>query len=119
MVLQLQWILILALCGTALAENPFWTRKRKIEVGIYVAAIGVDGWKTQTCRFCTERNPLARPFVHSSQGEIVAASLGVAAGIGPSYLLHRLGHERMSRLWLHAFTVGETINAAHQIYLFH
>lgn len=92
-----------------------------MEAGLYAASIAADSWATQRCfeHGCVENDPLARPFVHSARGQALGASLGFLAGIGPSYFLHRAGHERLSRAWLHVFTGVEVANTTRMLYLYH
>lgn len=45
-----------------------------------------------------EDNPLARPFVSTTPGQIAFFGGTVAANIGAAYLLHRSGHYKMERI---------------------
>jgi hypothetical protein len=125
-------IAILVLSGCALAQSSFWTPERKAETGVYAAAIAVDNWSSDKvcdpwkgyslgCNIAYhEHDPLARPFIgHGVGRQTIGASLGFAAGIVPSYLLHRTHHEKLSRWWLRTFTVAESANAARMGYLYH
>lgn len=105
-----------------LSAQPFWTPARKAETVVYAASIAADSWATQNAVArggFTEYDPLARPFVHSVRGQALGSSLGFLAGIVPSYFLHRAGHERLSRAWLHVFTGVEAVNASRMLYLYH
>jgi hypothetical protein len=109
---------ILLLVGNVFAQS-FWTPERKTETVIYAGAIAADSWASSLTNN-PELDPLARPFVnHGIKAQAVGAAIGFAAGIGPSYLFHKTGHERASRWWLRVFTAGETVNAARMVYLYH
>jgi hypothetical protein len=82
---------------------------------LYAASIGIDGYTTQKIPHGRENNPLARPFVHSVQGEAVGCSLGFAAGVGPYFLFRKMGHKKLATRWLTTFIAGETLNDVHQL----
>lgn len=82
-------------------------------VVLYAASIGVDGYTTQKMNR-VELNPLARPFVHSSQGQAVGCSIGFAAGVVPYYAL-RKSHPKFARRWLEIFLAGESLNDVRQL----
>lgn len=111
-------IAIMVFC-LPLAAQSFWTPERTAETVIYAGAVAADSYASlQNGK--PELNPLAKPFVnHGIPMQIIGSSLGFLAGIGPSYLLHRAGHEKASRCWLRTFTVGESMNAGRMIYLYH
>lgn len=101
------------------AAQSFWTRERKADTVIYAGVIAVDSWTANRTNDA-ELNPLARPFVnHGIYRQTAGAALGFAAGIGPSYLLHRTGHETLSRWWLRTFTAVESVNTGRQLYRLH
>lgn len=109
---------LLAFCllyGSAWAQESFLNTPTKIEVGVYASAITLDSWATQrgvSLGGFIEVDPLARPFVyHGFAGQAAGAGLGFVAGVGPSYLFYRMKHRRLSRVWLHVFTAGESVNA--------
>jgi len=114
-------LLVLMLSVGASAQTRFWDAPRTTEVGIYASAIALDGWATQrgfSMPGFVEENPLARPFVRRGiGGQFGASALGFAAGVGPSYLLYRSGHRKISRIWLHVFTAGEGFNSVQMAWL--
>ena len=113
--------LYLFLCASAWAQSPFLNAPTKIEIGVYAGAIALDSWATQdgiSQGHFYEQNPFARPFVsHGTAGQAAAALLGFSVGVGPSYLFYRTGHRKIARVWLHVFTVGETVNAIQMAHL--
>lgn len=118
----MELLIALLLAAAPLSAQIFWTPRRKAETGIYAASIAADSWATRKAVArggFTEYDPLARPFIHSARGQALGSSLGFLAGIGPSYLLHRSGHERLSRAWLHVFAGVEAVNTARMLYLYH
>jgi hypothetical protein len=107
---------------TAFAQDHFFDAPTVVETSVYVGAIALDGWATQNAinqhRGFVEENPLARPFIHHGvAGQVGASAIGLAVGIGPSYLFYRKGHHKIARIWLTVFTAGEAINAGQMAYL--
>jgi hypothetical protein len=102
------------------AQSGFWDAERIAETGVYAGSIALDGWATQygiRQGGFVEENPFARPFIsHGVPGQLGASAVGLAAGIGPSYLLYRTGHKRLSRIWLHVFTAGEALNSVQMFF---
>ena len=99
--------------------QSFWTTERKTETVIYAGAIAADSWASSRTNN-PELDPLARPFTnHGIKAQAFGAGVGFAAGMGPSYLLHKTGHEKASRWWLRVFTAGEAANAGRMVYIYH
>src|ERR1700690_648854 len=81
---------------------------------LYAASVGVDGYTTQKTPYFHEENPLARPFVHSPQGQALGCSLGFAAGTVPYYVA-RKSHPKFANRGLGLFVAGESLNDIHQV----
>jgi hypothetical protein len=104
--------------------SPFWNRERKIETAVYIGAVAIDDYSTQLDRRrnsdFVEYNPTARPFYTRGPGyQALGASIGLAEAVLPSYLLHRLHHEKASRWWLRIAAGGEAVSASRMLYLYH
>ena len=104
--------------------RPFWTRECKIETVVYIGAVAIDDYSTQLDRSrnadFVEYNPASRPFYTRDLGyQALGASIGLAEAVLPSYLLHRLHHEKASKWWLRIAAGGEAVSAGRMLYLYH
>ena len=104
--------------------GPFWTRERKIETVVYIGSVAIDDYATQLDKRrnadFVEYNPMSRPFYTRGTGyQALGASIGLTEAVLPSYLLHRLHHEKASRWWLRIAASGEAVSAGRMLYLYH
>jgi hypothetical protein len=114
-------------CGQSTKAKPgsFWTRERKIETVVYIGSTAIDDYSTQLDRqrsgvSFVEYDPMTRPFYTRGIGyQALGASIELTGAVLPSYLLHRLHHEKASRWWLRISTGGEAVSAGRMLYLFH
>ena len=115
------------------APHKFWDKQTKIMFGVDMAAKAYDGYMTHTglasrtvpehcfinqaggesCRFAhkewgIEADPIARPFVKTTAGQVAYFSASVAADAGIAYLFHKTGHHKLER-W--AFRIGAVQSA--------
>lgn len=116
-------VLAFLLLSAVARAQTFFTRERKIELGVYAGAIAIDSVSTQIAvrrgNF-DEYNPIARPFVyHGDSRQAIGSLLGFTLGIVPAYLLDRSNHPRTARVWLHFAAAGESLNSARMAYLYH
>jgi len=119
---------ILLLCAAAYGENfeavaatgslpdapshrSFWSVENKVEFGILGGLITADAITTQQglSQGFREANPLLRPLVtRGAAGEAAASALGFGAGLGATYLLHRMHYYRAERVTLRCIIAGES-----------
>jgi hypothetical protein len=59
--------------------------------------------------YLAEANPLGRPFVGTTPGQVFFFGGTVVANIGAAYLLHRSGHHKIERI-VSAVNIGFSIN---------
>jgi hypothetical protein len=112
---MMKFLIIIALSCSAFGQS-FWTPTSASETATYAGSIVIDSWVSQQPNF-VETNPIAKPFVRNGwKGQMLGSSLGFAVGLGPSYLLYRTGHTKLSASWLHMFTSAETGNAGLQLH---
>ena len=74
------------------SAHKFWTLENKVNFSIYSGELAADAITTQMglSQGMRETNPLARPLVtRGAAGQAVASGLGLGAGVGLTYLLHR------------------------------
>lgn len=108
---------VLLLCGVCSAQN-FWTRETKVETGVFVAELALDGYTTQVDLRAhrVELNPLARPLVkHGAAGQVAASAVAATAVLGSAYLLHHFHHDRLAHWVMRSSVIIEGANDVRQI----
>lgn len=81
--------------------HKFLDLKNSLAIGAFGAALAADSYSTQrglAYPQVHEANPLARPFVSSTGGQIAYSSAGFALFAGGMYMVHRTGHHRIERI---------------------
>lgn len=116
------------------APHEFWDKQTKITFALDAAAKTFDAVQThrfvtphvvpeqcwtnpdtsQQCRFSytssyPEGDPLARPFVKHTPGQVAYFSASLVADAGIAYLFHKSGHHKLER-W--TFRIGAMQSAA-------
>lgn len=102
------------------SAHKFWTLENKVNFSIYSGELAADAITTQMGlrQGMRETNPLARPLVtRGAAGQAVASGLGLGAGVGLTYLLHRTQHHKAERIVTRLMMAGEGAVVAHNIAL--
>ena len=128
-------VILALLCSPAAgqrqeAPHKFWNRKTIAFLALDGVAKGFDAYQTHAglewhqghCqdlpngeRVCTypwrnqEGDPIARPFVHSTRGQVGYSATSLALDASIAYLWHRAAHHRLER-W--TFIVGASQSVA-------
>ena len=100
------------------SAHKFWTLENKVNFSIYSGELAADAITTQMglSQGMRETNPLARPLVtRGAAGQAVASGLGLGAGVGLTYLLHRTQHHKAERIVTRLMIAGEGAVVAHNI----
>src|ERR1051325_2719001 len=119
-------IAILMLVGLSQAQLPdaphkFWDKKQALLFAVDAGAKTYDAYETHqhisrytvpescvttststNCTFAymssySEPDPIARPFVKHTAGQVAYFSASLAADTGLAYLFHRTGHHKLER----------------------
>jgi hypothetical protein len=119
-------ILVFALTTTAVSqivpdapeaktEHLFLDRTNSLLLGASAASLAMDGWSSRSmlARGVLEMNPLARPFVGSTGGNLLYFGGSQAGVVGGMYWLHRLGHHKLEKVLPIAVAGMETWCAIH------
>ena len=102
--------LLLALPSAAQSSHRFLDRTNLLLHGANITAQGLDFYSTEQAI----NRPGIRevnPFGQSRRGRIVLKSVGIAAPVGLSYLLHRAGLHKAERIMPIVFAVPSGIAA--------
>ncbi|HKM86564.1 MAG TPA: DUF5658 family protein [Terriglobales bacterium] len=100
------------------SQRSFWTIENKADVGILAGLVAADGITTQRGlnQGLREVNPVMRPFVtRGAAGEAVGSAVGLSAGVGVVYLLHRSHHYKAKRITMRLIVAGEAVFVADNI----
>jgi hypothetical protein len=119
-------ILVLALTANALSqtipdapeaktEHRFLDRTNSLLMGASAASLAADGWSSRSmlARGIQEANPIARPFVGSTGGNLLYFGGSQAGVVSGMYWLHRLGHHKLEKVLPIAVSGLETWCAIH------
>jgi hypothetical protein len=91
--------------ATQVEKHVFLDRPARIRFAVLAGVMAADGITTQQVlsKGGRELNPVARPFVtRGATGQFAASSLGYAATVTASYLLHRTNHHKLEHFFQHA-----------------
>ena len=100
----------LASPATPIAEHRFFDTTNKILFATHVGVAVLDFRITRKnlAGGSHETNPIAKPFIDEGlPGQVTFYGLHVGAGIGGAYLLHRMHHHKLERLW-EGFMISDT-----------
>jgi hypothetical protein len=104
------------------SQHPFWTVENKVNISILAGLIAADAITTQRGlnQGLHEVNPIMRPFVtRGAAGEAAGSALGLGAGVGVVYLLHRSHHYKAERITMRMLIAGESGFVANNIIAIH